>query len=123
VTRILRSLSRASLSASLFAMSSSGELRTSPLVLATSADTPSITVHVRLGGYAIARARGHDAQVPRVRGASGLAYDHAGLRTALASDTITSAAVDGMGTVPMAEVLRTITRLTTPSVRVMLALP
>lgn len=122
-TRTLRSLARANLTATLLALGTATDLRTSPLVLATAADAPSVTIHVRLGGYAIERAHGHDTQVPRVRGASGLAYDHAALTAALASDTITGAAVDGMGPVPMVEVVRAMRVLASSGARVTLALP
>jgi hypothetical protein len=121
VTRVVRSLSRAGLVPSMVALGP--ELRTSPLAIAATTDTPSITIHVRLGGYAIARTHGHDAQVPRVRGASGLAYDAAGLRAALASDALTSAAVDGMGPVPAVEVLAAMRLLASRGARVTLALP
>jgi hypothetical protein len=123
VTRVVRSLARASLAPSMFALASGSDLRTSPVAIAAATDTAPITVHVRLGGYAIERTHGHDAQVPRVHGDGGLAYDHAGLTTALAPDHATAIAVDGMGTVPAVEVIRTLRQLASSGAHVTLALP
>lgn len=122
-TRTLRSLARANLTPSLVALGAGAGLETSPLAIATAEEAPSITVHVRLGGYAVARARGHDATVPRVRGEHGLQYDRTGLAAALAQDAFTAASIDGMGPVPMVEVVRAMRALASSGARVTLALP
>ncbi len=126
VTRLIRSLDRAHLAPAAFALrTESGALALVPLALAQSTDTPPLTVHVRLGGYAIGRAHGHDGNLPRIRGASGLTFDHAGL-SALASTEApagSAVSVDGMGTVPAVEVARALWTLASSGARVTLALP
>lgn len=125
LTRVLRSMARASLTPTLFALAApDGTLGTSPLVLATSADTPPITVHIRLGGFAVARAHGRDGTIPRIRGTSGLEPDHAGLAAmARAEASGAAVALDAMGTVPAAELIRATRVLASSGARVTLALP
>lgn len=124
VTRVLRSLARANVTPTLFALRAGDQLGTSPIRLATTADAPSLTVHVRLGGFAIERTHGRDSEVPRIHGASGLAYDHAGLVAALRAETGSHVvAVDGMGTVPAAEVIRALRILASAGAQATLALP
>ncbi|MFO0682546.1 MAG: hypothetical protein U0234_10865 [Sandaracinus sp.] len=126
VTRVIRSLDHAHLAPSAFALrTETGALSLVPLPLAQSTDTPPLTVHVRLGGYAVGRAHGHDGNLPRIRGASGLAYDHAGLATLASTEAPagSSLAVDGMGTVPAVEVARAMRTLASSGARVTLALP
>lgn len=125
LTRVLRSLARASLTPTMFALATSdGALSTSPLALATAADAPPITVHIRLGGFAVARTHGHDATIPRVRGAHGLEPDHAGLRAMAAAETAgTPMAIDAMAPVAAAELIRAARVLGGAGARVSLALP
>ena len=125
LTRVLRSMARASLTPTLFALAApDGTLGTSPLVLATSADTPPITVHIRLGGFAVARAHGRDSTIPRIRGTSGLEPDHAGLAAmARAEASGAAVALDAMGTVPAAELIRATRVLASSGARVTLTLP
>lgn len=125
VTRVLRSMARASLAPTHFALAApDGTLTTSPLVLATAADAPPVTVHIRLGGYSFARVHGHDSQIPRIHGAHGLEPDHATLGTmAAAEGSGTAMAVDAMGTVPAAELVRTMRVLGAAGAHVTLALP
>lgn len=127
VTRLIRSLDHAHLTPSVFALRrADGSLASTAFTLGAAADTAApLTIHVRLGGYAIGRAHGHDGNLPRIRGASGLAFDHAGLATLASTEAASGSAVavDGMGTVPAVEVARAIRTLASSGARVTLALP
>jgi hypothetical protein len=120
VSRVLRSLAHAHLAASsLAARGPDGALATFPIGAAAPDAAPATSVHLRLGGYAISRAHGHDADLPRLHDASGFRFDHDGLAHAITGQT--AVGLDAMGTVAAGELVHATRILASAGARVILA--
>lgn len=88
IARVLASAQRAGRSPGLLARRApDGTLRAVPIALADRDEVGAagdVVVRVRMGGYGVARGRGREQSVPRVRGSDGtLGFDLEGLQTML----------------------------------------
>jgi hypothetical protein len=82
-------------------------------------------VRILMGGYGVGRgSHGREARIPRVHAASGLSFDVAALQERLgAGRFVESVAMDVMGTMPAAEVLRVAFAAEAPSRSLFLMVP
>lgn len=89
------------------------------------AGTLDARVRILMGGYGLGRgSHGRESRIPRVRDASGLAFDVATLAERLsAGRAVETVALDAMGTVPSAEVVRVAFATAAPSRSLILLLP
>ncbi len=82
-----------------------------------------VTVHLRLGGYIVARGRGGEASIPRIRGAHGLEFDRAGLARMLGERPPATVSIDGMSNVPASELAQAVRIISASGAAVTVVLP
>jgi hypothetical protein len=105
IARVLASAQRASRAPTFLARRApDGTLRGVPLALADRDEigvAGDLVVRVRLGGYGVARARGREQSLPRVRGAGGqLVFDLDGLAASLERTPHRRTVLDAMASMP-----------------------
>lgn len=102
-----------------------GTLASTPIRVVHQAELGPIdlSVHLRLGGYTVQRGRGREVSIPRVRGASGLEFDRAGLDRTMRERPPASVAIDGMTNVLASDVVETARLAEASGASVTLVLP
>jgi hypothetical protein len=110
LVRILLTLESAGITPTHVALrAADGTLAMTPIrvVHAAALGAVDLSVHLRLGGYTVQRGRGREVSLPRVRGSSGLEFDHASLERTLRERPPASVAIDGMTSVAGSEIVQT----------------
>jgi hypothetical protein len=110
LARVVASIVRAGRSPSMLVRRApDGTLRSAPIALLAGADpgTPGdVIVRVRLGGFGVARGRGRELSVPRVRNAAGaLVFDQPGMVAAVTRAPRRRTILDAMGSIPARELI------------------